>query len=260
MTELMSFRFGDDRIAINAATADEVLGRVRENLDRGRGFALATVNLDHLVKLRQSTRFRAAYADQTIVVADGKPIVWLSRLAGRPVALVPGSDLVMPLVETAGAAGAPIALVGATDDTLAVARATIEARVPGAAVVACIAPSMGFDAEGPEADAIIAQLGSSGARLCLLAIGAPRQEIFAARALAALPEMGFASIGAGLDFIAGRQTRAPLWMRRIAMEWLWRLLANPARLARRYLHCAAILPGLAVRAWRMRRDDVLPVG
>ena len=65
--------------------------------------------------------------------------------------------------------------------------------------------------------------------------------------------MGFVSIGAGLDFLAGSQTRAPAWVRAIAMEWLWRMLANPRRLALRYLRCALILPGLARDALRQGR-------
>jgi exopolysaccharide biosynthesis WecB/TagA/CpsF family protein len=99
---------------------------------------------------------------------------------------------------------------------------------------------------------VIAVLRASGAGLCLLALGAPKQEIFAARAHAALPHMGFASIGAGLDFIAGKQPRAPLWVRRLALEWLWRALSSPRRMLPRYARCVAILPGLMREAWRLR--------
>jgi exopolysaccharide biosynthesis WecB/TagA/CpsF family protein len=109
---------------------------------------------------------------------------------------------------------------------------------------------MGFAPLGDQGAEVIEALEASGARLCFLALGAPKQEIFAARAHAELPHMGFVSIGAGLDFIAGHQRRAPLWVRRIAMEWLWRLLSDPRRMALRYMRCALILPGLAWRAWR----------
>ena len=99
----------------------------------------------------------------------------------------------------------------------------------------------------------IARIGASGAGLCLLALGAPKQEIFAAHAAARLPRTGFMSIGAGLDFLAGTQTRAPAWMRRLAAEWLWRLAGSPRRMAGRYARCFAILPGEAARALRARR-------
>ena len=76
---------GQFRLAVNMPDAASLLDEVRRRLEAGEGFALATVNLDHLVKLRAEGPFRTAYAAQDLVVADGNPIVWLSKLAGRPV-------------------------------------------------------------------------------------------------------------------------------------------------------------------------------
>lgn len=219
------------------------------------GFAVATVNLDHLEKLRRSERFRAAYAAHSHVVADGNPIVWASRLAGRPVRLIPGSDLVNPMAAIAARQGAGVALVGATEETLARAAERLTARHPGLRIVLRHAPKMGFDPEGPEADAAIEALRASGARLTFLALGAPKQEIFADRARAALPDLGLLSVGAGLDFIAGAQRRAPRWMRDLALEWLWRAASDPGRLAQRYIRCALMFPGLALDALRQRRAE-----
>ena len=218
----------------------------------GRGFAVATINLDHVVKLGRDAAFRAAYARQTHVVADGNPIVWLQRLAGRPVELVPGSDLVGPLMALAAREGVPVALLGSRAEVLEVAAARLEVAHPGLRIVERIAPPYGYDPEGATAAADLARIGASGARLCLLALGAPKQEVLAARGLALLPACGFVSVGAGLDFIAGAQRRAPLWVRRIAMEWAWRMLGDWRRLAARYRDCALVLPGLAVAALRAR--------
>lgn len=232
---------------------DRLMAEVARRFAAGEGFALATINLDHLVKLRRDPAFAAAYAAQDLVVADGNPVVWLSRLARRPVALVPGSEMVEPLARAAAQAGVPVALVGATPAALAAAAGVLRARVPGLVVAAQIAPPMGFDPDSPDAARVLAQVGASGARLVFLALGAPRQERLAARGRGMLPQVGFASIGAGLDFLAGTQVRAPAWVRAIAMEWLWRMLSNPRRLARRYAECALILPAEAARAWRLRR-------
>jgi exopolysaccharide biosynthesis WecB/TagA/CpsF family protein len=239
---MFHLRIRDASVAVNISDRAALLDEVRERLSRGAGFAIATVNLDHLVKLGRTAAFRQAYARQDLVTADGHPVVWLSRLSGQPVSLVTGSDLVDPLVELAGRDGVPIALLGATRETLARAAAALTARHPGLAVVACLAPGNGFDAHGAEADALIEALRGSGARLTFLALGAPRQEMFAARCRDALPAMGLVSVGAGLDFIARSQRRAPAWMRRLALEWLWRLLSDPRRLGVRYLRCAAALP------------------
>lgn len=226
------------------------LGR---HLVQGRGFALATLNLDHVVKLRQSPEFRSAYVAHTHVTADGNPIVWLSRLAGQRVSLIPGSELIVPLAKLAAAHGVPVALVGSTQDTLALAARRLQQRIPGLAVALQLAPPMGFDPRGAQADDVIAAIGDSGAGVCFLALGAPKQELLAARAHAAMPGLGFVSIGAGLDFIAGSQQRAPRLVRMVAAEWLWRLAGNPRRLAARYGACLWALPGLTVAALRARR-------
>ena len=240
-----------DRVRITHPDRADLLAEVETRLAAGQGFTLATLNLDHCVKLRRDPAFRAAYLGHSHVVADGNPIVWLSRLAGRDIDLVPGSELIAPLADIAARKEVPVALFGSTPETLETAGAALEADHPGLKVVARIAPPFGFDPAGAQADALIAEIGASGAGLCFLALGAPKQEVLAARAGAALPGCGFVSIGAGLDFIAGTQVRAPALVRRLALEWLWRLVGNPARLARRYGACFAILPGLARDA---RRD------
>lgn len=240
-------------LAVNVASQDDLLADLDRRLRAGQGFSVATLNLDHLVKLERDPAFRDAYARHSHVTADGNPVVWLSRLAGRRIGLVTGSDLVLPVVRLAAAVGAPVALFGATEAALAGAGLALEQAAPGLTIAARIAPPMGFDPQGAAADQAIGAIGASGARLCLLALGAPKQEIFAARASARLPQVGFLSIGAGLDFLAGSQKRAPRWVRALAAEWIWRLAGNPRRLAGRYAACAAILPGEAARALRARR-------
>nr|WP_233495453.1 WecB/TagA/CpsF family glycosyltransferase [Rhodosalinus halophilus] len=245
---------GGFKVRVTTPDRAAALSAVRDRLRAGRGFALATINLDHLVKLRRDAVFAKAYAAQDIVVADGNPVVWLSRLARRPVSLVPGSELVIPLARLAAEEGAPVALVGSTAPALAAAGAAMERAAPGLEIVTRIAPPMGFDPDSPAADALFSELNESGARLTFLALGAPKQERLAARGRRLAPRVGFASIGAGLDFLAGTQRRAPRWVQAVAMEWLWRMLSSPARLGPRYARCAAILPGEVMRAWRLRSE------
>ncbi len=237
---------------VNHATEAGLLADLNAALGRGQGFAVATLNLDHLVKMARDAGFADAYRAQTHVVADGNPVVWLRRLMGRPVDLVPGSELIAPLSALAARRGVPVALYGSDQATLDLAAARLMTSHPGLQVVACIAPAFGFDPMGDVAAADLARLADAGARLVFLALGAPKQEVLAARGRSLQPALGFVSIGAGLDFIAGRQIRAPLWVRRIAMEWAWRMLRQPRRLARRYWDCALILPGLALAAWAAR--------
>ncbi|WP_322865356.1 WecB/TagA/CpsF family glycosyltransferase [Aquicoccus sp. G2-2] len=248
----MEFRIGVEVIRVNMPDAAALIAAARGRLRAREGFALATINLDHLVKLRTNDAFRAAYVAQDFIVADGNPIVWLSKLAGRGVSLVPGSDMVVPLAELAAQEGVPVALVGSTPESLRAAALALGRRASGLEIVAEIAPPMGFDPSGPGAEKVFGRIEASGARLVFLALGAPKQEMLAARGRERLPDVGFASIGAGLDFLAGSQMRAPRLVRAFAMEWAWRLAAAPGRFAGRYARCAAILPGQAVAAWRLR--------
>lgn len=249
----MQFSYGSSVVRVNMPDRASLLAEISRRLRSRQGFALATINLDHLVKLRQDPAFRQAYAGQDLVVADGNPIVWLSRLARRPVDLVTGSDLVIPLAQLAADEDVGLALVGTTDAALKAAAADIARRVPGCRIDALIAPPMGFDPDSDMARDLLLRVRDSGAGLCFLALGAPRQERFAARGRSLVPEIGFASVGAGLDFLAGNQARAPRWVRRIAMEWAWRMASAPRRLVPRYARCAAILPSEAAAAWKQRR-------
>ncbi len=246
------FEFHGRRVAVNMPARSMLEAEVRARFKASQGFALATVNLDHLVKMAETPGFLAAYQAQDLVVADGRPVVWLSRLARRPVELMPGSDMVLPLCRLAAEAGVPVALVGSTDAALQDAKAALLAQVPGLNIAWTQAPSGRFDPDGPEADQILHRLEGTGIALCFLALGAPKQERFAQRGRRISPRTGFASIGAGLDFLGGHQKRAPGWIRAIAMEWLWRALSSPARLLPRYGKCLMILPGQMLRAWRIR--------
>lgn len=252
----------DTEIRVNMASRSDLLENIERRFAAGHGFAVATLNLDHLVKLKADPAFRAAYARQDFVTADGNPIVWLARLAGGPVDLLPGSDLVRPVLRLAARMGLPVGFLGSTEASLAAAATVLAAEIPGLEVRARVSPPMGFDPESPETLRILDEMAAAGVRLILLALGAPKQEVVAAWGRIHRPELAFLSIGAGLDFVSGAQRRAPGWARRLALEWLWRAAREPRRLGLRYLRCAIILPGHAWRAFvqgRRRGSGVAPL-
>jgi len=240
-------------VVVNVNDQDSLLADLEQHFEQGRGFAIATLNLDHVVKLRKDAAFHQAYSAHTHITADGNPVVWLSHLAGQnDITLIPGSELIEPVSSLAAQHQIPVALFGATDESLQQAATALQSQIQGLNIVLCLSPPMGFDPDGATASEAIETIRASGARMVFLALGAPKQERFAQAALKALPEVGFLSIGAGLDFISGNQTRAPRWVRAVALEWLWRMIGNPRRLAMRYAGCIAILPRLALHAWRNR--------
>ena len=250
----MDFWTKGTSVTVNVTDQEELVSALSSRLRDREGFAIATLNLDHLVKLKSSAEFRAAYAAQDLITADGNPIVWLSNLARKPVDLLPGADLVIPMACIASDAKRSVALVGSTDASLAQAAETLRRAVPNLDVVAMISPPMGFDPSGEMADQILDELAEKEVGLTFVALGAPKQELFAAHGRKRAPNVGFASIGAGLDFLSGQQVRAPIWVRRMALEWLWRILNDPMRLGRRYLRCAMILPAQVIHSLKERRQ------
>lgn len=234
---------------VNIATEAEAVAKIIAAAVQGDSFAAFTLNLDHLVKLRSNATFRKAYMHARYVTADGAPV---ARLAQRQNALIErttGADLLVPLARAAGAQKLPVYLFGTSAQVIAESAADLVERCNGQLNIAgTSAPAMGFDPEGPEADAAIDRIAASGARLCFVALGAPKQEIFAARAVARGVKTGFVCVGAALDFIAGEQSRAPLFMQKHGLEWLWRLASSPRRLTWRYLSCALLLADIVIFA------------
>ena len=229
----------------------EAVRVIKARLMQPRSFMVCTLNLDHLVKLRTDARFRDAYAKAEIVLADGFPIVTFARMKGVALERATGSDLIEPLCREAAVNGLPIYLMGATFETLCTAARTLSKNIPGLQVAGVYAPPPQFDAISAVADEALAAIRESGARICLVALGAPRQELFSARAVDATSGVCYVGIGASLDFIAGTQTRCPPVLQRLNLEWAWRAASDPRRLVPRYAACAALFAQLYARyAWR----------
>lgn len=233
-----------DGVTINISSLPEAVSSIVAAAEDGENFSVCTLNLDHVVQLQQKPDFLAAYRRARFVTADGFPIVVLSRLLGTPIARTTGADLVEPLCKAAGSRGLPIFLFGSDEPTLAKASENLRERYQGLEIAGTFSPGRNFDAYSAEADAAIAQIRESGAKLCFLALGAPRQELFASRCLDELDGTGCLCIGAALDFIAGTQIRAPLFTQRAGLEWAWRMFRDPRRLAPRYARCVAAVPRL----------------
>jgi exopolysaccharide biosynthesis WecB/TagA/CpsF family protein len=159
--------------------------------------------------------------------------------------------MLMPLLDAATNEGLPVFLFGASPETLAKAERKLDDHSDGLLKIAgTLAPSATFDPEGAEADAAIAKIAASGARLCIVALGAPKQEIFAQRAREKGLACGMLCVGAAIDFVAGAQVRAPGLLRRSGLEWLWRLATNPRRFAWRYAQCAMLLGDILLTPMR----------
>jgi exopolysaccharide biosynthesis WecB/TagA/CpsF family protein len=224
-------------IATLAQAVEAAMGRAVEK----RGFRLFTLNLDHLVKRRHDPVFSAAYREADFVSADGAPVAVLARKQGADVERTTGADLVEPLCREAAKRGVPIAFFGSNIETLEKTAQSLRQLYPGLIISHLEAPPYGFDPTSPDAESAALRIAQSGARIVLVALGAPKQELFASHMAHIAPDLGFICIGAALDFIAGTQARAPLFFQKTGLEWVWRLASNPVRMARRYWLCALVL-------------------
>lgn len=236
-----------DGWAVTVSTLEMAVKAIVEKAISRDCFTVFTLNLDHIVKLRVARRFQAAYRSASLITADGMPVVWLSRWYGAKISRVTGADLVVPLMTEAAIHQIPIFLFGTSDVVLSKVQAYLAKNCDSTPnFVGAEAPDLNFDPESPEADAAIERIAASGAGIALIALGAPKQELFSTRAQDRGVSCGFVCVGAALDFLVGAQTRAPRFMQSIGSEWLWRLARNPSRLAARYTKCILVFLDIAV--------------
>jgi N-acetylglucosaminyldiphosphoundecaprenol N-acetyl-beta-D-mannosaminyltransferase len=226
-------RFRIGHIAIDRVSFEGALARIEALVEGRCGGAVYTPNVDHVVLAERASAFRDAYAAADLSLVDGQLLVWASRLLGEALpAKISGSDLVPRLLERAARRGWRVHLLGGGPGVGQVAALRLRERY-GDVVAAIDAPSV---AEVPSAvdDAIVDTIRRAGAELVLVGLGAPKQELLIHRIRSRIAPAVALAIGATLDFIAGRQKRAPAWVSRAGLEWLYRLAHEP-RLARRYL-------------------------
>jgi len=233
---------------LNLFSPAQAITAIVEQLKMGReSFLTCTLNLDHLVKLRRDPDFRTAYRQARFVMADGFPIVLLARLRGHTVKRTTGSDLVLPLCQVSAELRFPVYFLGSTPETLAKVSSRLGSLCPGLEISGMRSPDYGFDPSSREADEIATEIGASGARLCFVALGAPLQERFSTRAMMLVQGVCFLGVGASLDFLSGKQRRAPRLLQILNLEWAWRLVNNPHRLWLRYARCGLLFVNLL---WR----------
>ena len=230
VTEFLGLQFAP--LSLDA-TLDEIFDRAPRS-----DFAyVVTPNVDHVVRLDRAASsptgaaFARAYSHAWLVLCDSRVLARLARLSGRELPLVPGSDLTAALLEDPRIAGRRVAVVGGGPGLVDV----LHRKVDSVDFVQH-RPPMGV-LNKPDAMADIeAFVADTQADLVIFSIGAPQSEIAAQQCLQGGRSRGVAlAAGASLEFIAGTKPRAPRWMQRAGVEWIFRLATEPRRLWRRYL-------------------------
>ncbi len=215
-------------------------------LDRmvSAGGVVFTVNPDHLYHLQYNPAFLRAYLSADIITVDSHYVRLALRAMGRPVAnRLPGSDIVPAFcARQAANPDVRIFLLGARPGVAQRALENMNARAGRDQVVGAHGPSMNFVNDPAEIDAVVAMIEASGATVLLVGLGAPKQEIWISAVRHRLPQVRvMMGVGATIDYEAGEVRRAPVILRRLGLEWTYRVSTEPRRYLMRYVRSSKFL-------------------
>ena len=214
-------------------------------LDRIMGYAaekkaaqcrlLVTPNADHIIKLEKDKEFAALYESADLITTDGTPLLWIAESFGCPIReKVTGSDLLPAVCERAAKEGRSIFFFATSDELIEKASRRLKEKWPKLKLAGGYAPPMGFERDEKEAERAVKAINKADADILVVGLGSPKSEKFIARNRARLKTRVALPIGAAIAFVAGETKRAPLWMRKVGLEWFFRFLQEPGRLFRRY--------------------------
>ncbi len=236
-------------IPIDALTIEEARHALRQAMGTRRLHHVATVNMDFISRSQRDPLVRSVFGRTHLNLPDGAPVVWLGRLTGQHIPeRVAGADLVPLIVADAADRGAGVFLLGGENGVAHAAASALVARHPALRICGVLEPARA-SVEELESEAILQQITDSGADVLLVALGHPKQDLWIDRHRERLPVSIAVGVGCVFDLLAGRATRAPRWMQRAGLEWLYRVAHEPARLGGRYatnLRCLLVLASKSV--------------
>lgn len=247
-------------IGLDALSEVEVLAHIERAWSEGRGGMVVTPNVDIWRLARRDAEANRLLRHADIVVADGVPLLWAARLAGTPLPeRVTGSGLVEALAGRAATLSKSVYIVGGgAEDTADRAAVALRRRYPGLRVIGRLVPPYGFDTDQARRDRLVADVCSARPDLVFIGLGFPRQEMLAELILRGSPPSWILGCGAGVTIAAGEKRRANTFVQRVGAEWLFRLVQEPRRLAKRYLVHDA--PAALHMLWLCFRARMRPPG
>jgi N-acetylglucosaminyldiphosphoundecaprenol N-acetyl-beta-D-mannosaminyltransferase len=221
-------------VPFDNATTAETVGAIEQMITSRQPHYLVTANVDFVVQAQRDAELRHILANAHLVLCDGTPLVWASRLLGNRLAeRVAGADLVPLLLQAAAVQRYRVFFLGATPDSAAEAVARLGRTLPSLVIAGHYSPPIKALSE-MDHEEIKRRIRQARPDLLFVAFGCPKAEKWIAMHYLELGVPVVAGVGATIDFLAGRAKRAPRWMGRAGLEWLFRLAQEPRRLWRRY--------------------------
>lgn len=213
-------------VPVDIVSERDILMFVQERVEARRPARIVTVNAEFVILARKDAEFAEALRTADLATPDGAGVVWAMRRQGAaPPARVGGADLIWSMSEQAAGAGQSVFLLGGAEGIASTAARRLCARYPDLRVAGAYSGSPAVDDEAYIVDLV----RRSGADLLFVAFGAPQQDLWIARNLGRTGACVAIGVGGSFDYVAGVARRAPRWMRRRGLDWLWRLMRQPWR-------------------------------
>lgn len=223
-------------VSVARMTLSEAAETFSEEARKQETLVVFTINAQHIVLMSQEEEFRGAYHLADWIVPDGMPVVWFSRLIGKILPeRVTGSDLLPELCRMAVKKALKVFFLGGTPEVMLNAMSNLQKQFPTLKVVGMASPQIDLKEKEDREEDLIYTINSSSPDIVFVGFGAPKQEIWTIRNRSRLKTGIVCMVGGSFDFLGGKTIRAPVWMQKAGLEWLWRLFHEPKRLWRRYL-------------------------
>lgn len=221
---------------VDSLNMAEVLDRIDKLIQIKKNSYVVTPNVDHIVQLEKDSELQKVYKNADLILADGKPLIWISNYYKTPIKeKVSGSDLFPLLCEMAGEKGYKMFFLGAAEGVAARAATNLKKRYSNLEVAGVYSPPFGFEENEEEVEKILQMIIKSNVDILIVGLGAPKQEKFIFKYHDRLNVPISLGLGASLDFEAGNIKRAPKWMQKSGLEWLFRITQDPRRMFKRYI-------------------------
>lgn len=220
---------------IDNVSLEEAILEIDNLINNKKSSYVVTPNVDHVVQLQKDDLFKKIYMNADLVLTDGMPLVWASKILKKPIKeKVSGSDLFLPLCQHAANKGYKVFFLGGLEGVAQKAADIIIQKYPGFKICGVYSPPFGFENDKSENQKIINMINQADPQILFVGVGAPKQEKWIYKNKNKYKQLVSLAIGASFDFVAGTVKRAPVCLQRAGLEWLYRFIKEPRRLFKRY--------------------------
>ncbi|MBS6878041.1 MAG: WecB/TagA/CpsF family glycosyltransferase [Ruminococcus sp.] len=235
---------------VNNVSMQETTDAIEALIHADKKSYVVAVNVDVIMKIEQDTLLKELTDKADMVLVDGKPLIWISKIHKKPIkAKISGSDLVPRLCEISAKKGYTMFILGGMDGIAEKAKKRLEKKLPGIKIVGTYAPPFGFEKDEQELAKINNMISEAHPELLITCFGCPKQEKFIYNNIDKYDAKVSVCAGATVDFLAGNVKRAPKWMSEHGLEWFYRFLQEPKRMFKRYFVDDVKILGLV---WKYR--------